>query len=338
MSIEEFKPSADIFLDKSVVLFGSSGSGKSTLIIDILFYLKPFVDQVVVFSPMDKQNNTFGSGVIPRSLIHYTVTKEILDELWERQASFVAVYTQANRPEVLARLFARIPDAKPAKFLRVYAGRAEKAISENTDEAVAASMNKVFEEFKVRYYKKYIAEHAKYLSKQRLTTAETISLKHLDFNPRIVVIFDDCTDILKNMKNSKFVQNVFYQGRWSMITLILGLHDDKALSPEIKKNIFTTIYARQNVAVAAFERPSSGLSREEKQRALSATRDVFTPILPHQKLLYNQSSDRYFKYTATLRKGFRFGSNELWSLDSAIANADDDVLDSKSNKYIRDLI
>jgi energy-coupling factor transporter ATP-binding protein EcfA2 len=338
MPLEEFSASADIFLDRSTVLFGPSGSGKSTIIVDILYHLKPRVDQVIVFSPMDKQNNTFGSGVVPRPFIHYAVTKEILDELWERQSSFVTIYTQANRPEVLARLFSRIPDPKPAQFLAAYANKVEKMISKMTEESDIDAARGTFDEFKVRYYKKYIADHAKYLFSLPLTMSEKLSLKNLDFNPRIVVIFDDCTDILKSMKNSKFIQNIFYQGRWSMITLILGLHSDKALDPEIKKNIFTTIYTRQNVAVTAFERQSSGLSKNEKARAIAAAHESFTPVYQHQKLVYSQPRDTYYKYTAVPRKNFRFGSDELWILCDAITNTDDDVIDTRANKYYRDLV
>ena len=338
MSLSEFKPSAELFLDKSTVLFGPSGSGKSTIIVDILYHLKPHVDQIIVFSPTDKQNKTFGGGVVPPPFIHYDVSKEILDELWERQSSFVTVYTQANRPEILARLFARIPDSKPAKLLRAYGAKLEKVVSELKDEAAAESMRRTYDEFKIRFYKKYIAEYQKYLSVQHLTPAEKISLKNIDFNPRIVVVFDDCTDILKKMKNSKFIQNIFYQGRWMMITLMLGLHTDKALDPEIKKSIFTTIYTSASVAVTTFTRSSSGLTKEEQIRGLSATREAFTPLLRFQRLVYLRTTDTYYKYTATPRKGFRFGSNELWQLTNAISNTDGDSLETSKNKYIRELI
>ncbi len=339
MSLEEFEITPERLLDKSTVLLGPSGSGKSTIIIDILYHLKPYVDQAVVFSPMDKQNNTFGVGVLPRPLIHYQVSAEVLDDLWDRQAEFVSLYRQANRLPVLEKLFSRVPEHRAGQLLKAYEGKMKKIISAlEPDDPRADKIKANYDEFRARFYKKYIAKHAQYLSKIPLSTSESISLKNIHFNPRIVVIFDDCTDILKKMKGTRFIQNVFYQGRWSMMTIIMGLHTDKVLDPEIKKSIFNTIYTRSSTALACLNKESSGLSKEGRQRAIAATHEAITPLVEHQVLVYTNTDDKYWKFKATVRKGFKFCSPAIWALCDAIATDENESVDFKKSKYIRDII
>ena len=72
---------------------------------------------------------------------------------------------------------------------------------------------------------------------------------------------------------------------------------------EIKKNIFNTIYTRSSTAVAYFTRASSGLTKEEIRKAVAATNESITPMVPHQVLVYTNSDNKYWKFKANTLRG-----------------------------------
>ena len=128
MSLPELELNYTHFLDRSTLLYGESGTGKSFIMVDILYQLKPYVDQIIVISPTDRQNHTYDKGIVPLPCIHYTISPTLLTDIWERQSALAAVYTKANNPEVLRALFDKCRDrsradatiAKAHKRLREY--------------------------------------------------------------------------------------------------------------------------------------------------------------------------------------------------------------------------
>jgi hypothetical protein len=169
-----------------------------------------------------------------------------------------------------------------------------------------------------------------------LNADEQFTLKFINFNPRLVLIFDDCTDLLKKAKSNSVIQKLFYQGRWSYITVIFACHTDKALDPELKKNAFVSIFTEASCAHAYFERKSNDLDRDAKDRARLAVKAAFTPMAKYQKLVYLRSEKKFYRYTATLRKPFRFGSPYIWKYCEQVEAAAGSL--SAGNKFINDFM
>lgn len=345
MSLQELDFDYKRFIDRSTILYGESGTGKSFVIVDILYQLKPHVDQIIVISPTDRQNHTYDKGIVPLPCIHYTITAKLLDDIWERQNALSAVYTKANKPEILRSLFDRIPRNTEARDVINNINRKRRAYedeiqADGADDALIklkiADMENECKKLIILIYKHYINEHRESLSKLAITNDERFSLKYLNLNPRLVIIFDDCTDLLKKFKSHPVMQKLFYQGRWAFITALIACHTDKALDPELKKNAFISIFTGEKSAHSFFERKSNDLDKEERQRAAAACKASFTPIAKFQKLAWVRDENKFYRFTASSHDNFRFGSPIIWEYCKQI-QAEAGTM-SPDNKFIQDFM
>ncbi len=332
----EFAP--EIFVDRSALLLGASGSGKSVTIIDILFTIKDYVDQIIVISPTDKQNHTYDCGVIPRPCIHYDLTEELLKNIWDRQAALVDAYTRMNNIDIFKSLFDRCSDQKSCELLltaaRLLRDTKAEIIATNesgpANEKCKAVVIK-YDVFREKVYKKCIESNSAQLKKMNLNTDEKFTLKYMHMNPRIVLIFDDCTELLDKFKTNSYLKKLFFQGRHSFITILIASHTDKAISPEIKKNIFATLFTEPTSFHAYVNRGSNDYDRDGKKKALNAEKVAFTPTQPHQKLAYIRDQGKYYKFTANRQYDFKFGSDIFWEYCNRIVG--DGRAMSVNNKF-----
>lgn len=306
-------------LDLSTIVIGESGSGKTFVITDLLYHLAGHVDQIMVISPTDLQNQSYSCGLVPLPLIHYKLTGELLDTIWERQEAFGAVYKKVNNVGILRSLFDRIATSehrgllvKMEEKLRTAKEESTRANGEDAAKAKIETMEKEYNKIKIMIYKKFIFDSRSKLERQNLTEDEKYTLRYLNFNPRLVMIFDDCTDLLKKFKGHSVIQKIFYQGRWSFITSIIACHTDKALDGELKKNAYVTIFTEESSAGAYYTRTNMGFDKETLIKATEARKIAFTPMKPFQKLIWNRLDRQYYCYTAAKHENFRFGSDALW--------------------------
>lgn len=345
-SLPEFEMSHDVFIDKTTMVFGESGTGKSFIIGDILYNLHKHIDQIVVFSPTDRQNHTYDRGLVPPPLIHYEVDVNVLEEIWERQTALASIYSRANDPKVINSLFIKCASEKELTMLQnaraSFDKYKEKIINENPEIAneKLKDMEKDYEKFKTLTCKKCIEKNSNILKNKKLNEKESFTLKYVNFNPRIVIIFDDCTEMLNKIKNSKVVQRIFYQGRWAFITAIFAAHTDKAFSPEVKKNSYVNIFTSKKSAASYFNRGSNDFDKNEKQTSNRATNIAFTQLAKYQKLIWirdglssnGRQNGPFYKYTAQKHDNFRFGSDAIWNYAN-LAKAKDNYIGA-SNKYL----
>jgi adenylylsulfate kinase-like enzyme len=183
---------------------------------------------------------------------------------------------------------------------------------ESTARSKAEEMDKKYKKFIEMFCKCHINENRSRLQKISLSKDEQFTLKYLNFNPRIALIFDDCTEQIKRNKSHPIIQKLFYQGRHSFVTTIIACHTDKALDAELKKNAFVSIYTEETCAHACFERKSSDLDKEARARATAACKASFTPLNKHIKLAWVREEKKFYKLCATRREDFQFGSPYIW--------------------------
>jgi len=333
--IQELEFTAKIFIDKSTTIYGETGTGKSVVIVNILQELAPMIDQIIVFAPQDRQNKTYENNIVPLPFIHYKITSDLLLDLWERQEALVSIYMEANKPEVVDSLFNRIPgiehvhstiseiDAKYNEYLR--------SGDETRSKDAENEYIEVIKLIKVKFINK---NHAT-LRAMDLSHEERRALKYINLNPRLVIIFDDCTDIIKKFKTHPVIQKLFYQGRWAYITTLIACHTDKALDPELKKNAFVQIFTEESAAHAFFERKSNDLDKEAIRRATAALKQAFVPSQKFQKLAFIRDEKKFYKFTAKRDKNFKFGSAAIWKYSEQIQNKDG-VIGSSNNKFMID--
>ncbi len=339
MSLAELDFNYKHFLDKSTLLFGKSGSGKSFVMVDILYQLQGYVEQVVVISPTDRQNHTYDKGLVPLPCIHYTITPELLDNIWDRQTALSSAYTRANKYEIVKSLFDKIPGNATTRNIidsihrKLRDFRGEVANDEDADARIA-EMETECKKLITMVWKDGINKNRGALSKLELNSDERYCLKYINLNPRLVLVFDDCTDQLKKYKGHPVMQKLFYQGRHSFITVLIACHTDKALDPELKKSVYVNIFTEESSAHSYFYRGSNDLDKIARSKAESASKSAFTPLAKHQKLVWTRDDDKFYRFTATARLNFKFGSQYVWEYCNQI-KADAGTV-SADNKFIGD--
>jgi hypothetical protein len=344
MSVPELTLTHKHCLDRTTIILGETGTGKSSVIVDILHQLQPHADQIIVISPTDRQNHTYDRGIVPLPCIHYAIRAELLEDIWERQSALVAAYTKARRESVVESLFRRIPNNELARKvisqidarLREYANGGGDGGSDAVSPAKLEEMRADCQRLRMTIWCEYIAKNESVLQKMSLTIDEKYTLRYINLNPRLVLIFDDCTEQINKYKKNPVIQKLFYQGRHSYISMILASHTDKSLDPELKKNAFITVFTGEATALAYFNRPSNDLDKESYARAVAACRAVYTPLAPHQKLVWLRAEKRFCRFTATLWPVFRFGNAVLWDYCDRI-KSDGSTL-AAGNKFIGDFV
>lgn len=347
MSLPEFRLTVDHILDRTTVLFGETGKGKSTIIVDMLYALKPYVNQIVVISPTDKVSKTYGpSGLVPTPFIHYSLNVDFIRELWTRQEALAEVFDKAgNNIELLEVLLDLCPKKETIKSkiaeIRESFDKCVKGIrqsSNNSDAVISLEVDllkqKVDRTIKA-VYRKFIGENRKYLEAKDLTDAEKYALKFLDLNPRMVIIFDDCTDQLAKLKKSDVIERMFYQGRHAKLTILMAAHTDSAFAPAIKKNVNMSVFCAQECANAYFVRPSASFSKETQQKSKRAVNEAFTLTSKYQKLVLIRDNGEFYKYTAKLHDPFSFCEGILKDFCERIAPEEGAL--NPHNKYAKGL-
>mgnify|MGYP003488316245 CR=1 FL=1 len=329
-NLDEWKPTVDSLDGRHMIhVYGESGTGKSYVIMNMLAVLQRYIPQIMVFSPTNEQNHVYDrNGEVPSVFIHSKVDADVLNRMWERQEVMRIAYDRANKLEVIRRLALRTGEPMYLKYYEQVGKGVDAYIASGgtaTGPAPGTTLTTevVISTF-VRISKAVIAQHRDSLLKQNLTEDEQKTIKRLAFNPRMLLIFDDCTDQLKREK-SDIMEKLFYQGRHNLITTIIACHSDKTFTPELKKQTFLTIFTAPGSAMAYFERASTCLDKAEKLQARRVAGEAFTSKKPNQKLVIDRVSKKYHKYTAEAGTVV-FGSPEIRDYSEKIKRSEDEAL------------
>ncbi len=327
--LEEFKMDYKLFLDRTTALFGQSNTGKSTIISDILWHIRNKVGYGIVIAP----NVASYVDIIPNSMIHSQVTLELLNNIWARQEAATLVYKRANKPEIIRGLY-KSCGSPYDEHIAAAKKNLDMKISHLTPEQDVKVMRDAYETFCNIAYKKTILENMDTLKRKNLTEDEQYTIKYLLFEPRIVVIIDDCTEQLDKLKKNDVVQKVMYQGRHKFITCIMACHTDTALSPDAKKNIFVSYYTEKRCATTTLTRMSTGTTKEERRQIESYIDTALnSQQYKYQKLVYIREWDKFYKSTATPRSGFRVGDPLVWKYCDVVGSPEPNI---GNNAFLRD--
>ena len=341
-TVPELKVSPSLFIDKTIAIYGPSKTGKTVIIKHIMKMVDTFIEQVLIIAPSEPSNRSY-EGFVESPFIHYRLyladpknpkkddgakgALRFLEAVWKRQEMMAAIYTRANNITVLLDLFNKLPkdsrrDAMKhidsinnkknhmvEKIKKQYMndqGRRDEKIKE---------INEKFKKMLTILYKKYITPHYDELYRQKhLTEDEKYSLYYINFNPRLLLIFDDCSAQLKPFFNKEIFRMLFYQNRHSFITVIISCQDDTDLPTNLRKNAFISFFTEPIVCISNFERSSNQFSKPTR-----AFVNEMAPVLfkGHRKLAYIREDDthqQFYHVQFPFPKKFRFGSNALAEL------------------------
>jgi hypothetical protein len=341
------------YLDKTTLIFGASNSGKSTIIEEILYFCKDYIPNVIVIAP--RTSDKAYRKKLPARCIKEDLTKDKLQKIWDRQFYYTQVYNIANDLPTLSSLFCKSPDRQSMVMVQAIAKAASRKINEinqspTLDFAAKKTQTIAIEESRNKkiniLYKQTIRKYKSYLEKQDLSDKEKIALEYLDINPRLMLIIDDCSEKFKGwMKffkkpEANIFESIFYKGRWQFITLIIGMHDDKLVDTELRKNSRVTIFTTSQALVASINKTQSGYTPQEKKDALKMAGRIFASedrgIKTYQKFCYIREDPHPFRYTiANLYPEFRLGCPSLYELVAKMPKLDDNL---ENNPFLKDIV
>jgi ABC-type dipeptide/oligopeptide/nickel transport system ATPase component len=357
--VPKFRHTPNDYLDKMTVIYGASGSGKSIYTKDILNMLRKYIDQGIVVCPTEL-TKPFYTKHIPKPYIHYSLSSqsnatskakkkkagyEFLNNILQRQEMMTNIYYNANNLQTLSKLYMRIENKNLNKKLKkITLVQKIKTIQlknkyKTDPDAFAAKVEDLKEDFKemyIKFFKTVLKPYLGHLSKfNNLEEDEKYALKYFVFNPRIVLIFDDCADELAPYLKMEEFKKLFYRGRHMKITTIFCMQNETDLDLKLRKQVFVAIFTESEAATAKFERGGA-------QRASKATRTYLAEVIPkildepgHNKLVYVKDDDqKFYYYKARLLPNFKFGSKAIWDLAEQVKN-DDFTIDKDNPFYDR---
>lgn len=344
--IPELVQHPSMFLDKTTVLYGPSKTGKTGQIKNMMKTIDGFCDEVLVVSPTELTNRSY-DGYVDSPLVHYRIwlpdpsnpkkddgakgALRFLEFVWQRQEMKAAIFTRANNLRSLAALFGRIPRAKRAEgvqYLELLTHKRarvlKRVVDQYADDPAKRSdkrkeVNDKFKQMVILVYKKYIVPYYETLAKdESLSEDERYSLHYINFNPRLLLIFDDCAAQLKPLFAKEVFRKLFYQNRHSFITLFLAAQDDTDLPPNLKKNAFVSLFSEPIVTSSFFDRITNKFPKATKQFVAELIPEVFKG---RRQLAYIREDDKHqqFYYAdVPYHPPFLFGSNAVHELCSIV--------------------
>jgi hypothetical protein len=351
--------SPTLFIDRTVAIYGPSGTGKTVITKHIMQAVQGHIEQVIVVAPSEPSNRSY-AGTVDPPFIHYRMfladptnpkkddgprgALRFLEAIWKRQEMMAAIYTRANNPDVLARLYARISssarragsdiiESVNEKRARVV-DRVRKQHAEDSGrcEERIKDVNSKFKKMLVLIYKKFITpEYEELWARSDLSEDERYSLAYIAFNPRLLLIFDDCAAQLKPFFTKDIFRLLFYQNRHSFITVIISCQDDTDLPANLRKNAYVSFFTEPVVCSSNFERSSNKFGKPARAYIADIAPDIFRG---NRKLAYIREDERrqhFYHFECPYPKPFRFGSDALHELTVAVQS--EGVSMDKDNPY-----
>ncbi len=340
-------------LDKTTLIFGGTGSGKTTVIEEILYLLKDHVPNFMVIAP--RTSDAAYRRKLPARCIKEDFTKERLQKLWNRQYYATQLYNTANDINILESLFHMAPDRESVVLLEAIKRKASDMLkvmdmSPNLDFGQKKTQKTAIEELQLKkikiLYRDAVRKNKHIIERNPdLTAQQKIALEYLDFNPRICLIIDDCSEKfqvwMKFFKKNEVnpFESIFYKNRWNYLTLVFAAHDDKLINTELRKNSRVTIYTTSQSLVTSINRAGNGYTTKEKKEAMRYASKIFGDedkgIKTHQKFCYIREDPQPFKYIiANLYPDFTLGCNPIRTLISRMPKKEDNLA---ANPFVKDM-
>lgn len=323
------------FINKSTIIFGPSMTGKTTIIHHIMYLLKSMVPMIVVVCPLTSAE--YYKSKVPDYLIHHELTKVTIENLVKRQEDLKQCKDIADDILVLENLYehCQSKDDKIKQYKALYR-ETRKRVEENKDisahekSVTLENMEKDYKESVRAFYKAAINNNLEYLTKHKkhlLTDKESVCLRCINSNTRLMIIFDDVTEFFAQWMNyfsgdvNPF-HSIFYRGRHFDITIVISCHSNKFLRKELRSNAHNVIYTSIDTVSAEIR----DLPPQLKKQTLNIAKQVFdneeeskTGIKKYRKYCYIKDNIHSHRYIIASRNGdFRCGHEYLWMIQNKV--------------------
>jgi hypothetical protein len=284
--------------------------------------------KVVVFAPTNQEKHDF-DGIVPVPLIYEEFTLKNIKDLYEQQRAAASVYNNANNLKVLHGLFKKVATKKSTTYLQSLLDMKKRALTdiEKNYKDVAerkAKKEEVTDLTKgrlIEFYKSMIKPHKeKFVGNKNLTEKEALAIKYLDFNPHILVIFDDAMKEIQALiregrkSGDDVIGNFFFKGRHAKITHFYAFQDDNGINGDIKKNAFNSFFTQKQTALHYFNAGANSFTPYEKKKSGDIIEQVFNKENDKRfcKFVYVRNGKMPFQYViADVREDFKMCSSAI---------------------------
>lgn len=276
---------ASKLLDKSCVIYGGSGSGKSTAIQHLMYELRGKFAAVIVFSASDKDNGMYSSDLVPAQFVYEHITPEVLIAIRERQSSVRRIYDTARNINVVKALFDRVASSEQRQVIARIRRTCEDISRDHEEDAqqLQDSCNERVMQIMLRV----IDTHKGILANdQSLSTEERFSLRWMHFNPRILIVFDDCTSDFKALRGNEAILEQIFRGRHFLCTSIIALHSPSVALPMLRLNAHISIFTDSQCARSFASTTTNALSSAKKREFERYAARILTKDAPFTKMAY----------------------------------------------------
>lgn len=342
------------YLDKTTFIFGGTGSGKSTVISEILYLCKDYIPNYYVLAPENSRGG-YVKNIHPKC-VKSDISKMKLQKIWQRQEHVTQIYKIANDPVILKTLFCKINDNEALHEITQITHIAKNKIQEIEHSTLSydqrqGQINNIIEirDRKVlAIYKKTIRQNRQYLLTLDLELDEKTAVTYLDINPRLMLIIDDCSELMKKWysyfgKNEVNVfESILYRGRHNFITLIFACHDDKLIATELRKNARVVVYTSSQSLISSINKQGNGFSKLEKKRFEEVAEVLFrdeklkNEFKTHKKFCFLREDANPYKYTIAIKNdNYKLGCDYLLELADKMPKQPQTLT---SNPYLQDLV
>lgn len=280
--VQKFKWTPEILVNKSVALFGPTGTGKTVITKDILFNVKEEFPVVLVFCPTNQYNNDY-SNTLPAPCIHGSPSDNIIKKINKRQQEATEYYNIVNDINILFELYKMIGCPQKILFKKIeQKGEQElerlkrhHASEDDLDETISK-----YKRLKAEFIKQHIKrkEHIFRKNINQLSTLQQKAFMYRNFNPKMLIIFDDCMTEINTMikkDKEKTLEKFFFKGRHINITMIYCLQAVKkeGLSVSMRENLIYNVFTSQKMAQDYFTQGS--FSSDEKKEAKEIAERIY---------------------------------------------------------------
>lgn len=339
--IEWLDPTYNTFRDRTTVLYGTSNCGKSFMTAHIMMnILNKHIPTAFLICPSEVPEyegrifNCCRFKKLDKTFIEW------LERLWERQEIPSEIYKRANSLETLDSIYKIVRTNAIDEKIALVKSSQDKNIRrvENMDVSVDIKNKKIedilhdHKNLLTDLYKAVIKRNIHTIQKYPLNENQKYTIHYIDFNPRVLLIFDDhIADLNKFIEKKEIFKNLFYRGRHRLITQIHLIQDDKEIKPALRKNAHISIFCSIPVANTFFNTASNGIDKTTKNKSGRIIDEVFKE--KHRKLVFMKDSAAPFRYFKAEPAGSGyFGSPHFINLCSR-ADKKTDTLNKENGFY-----
>jgi hypothetical protein len=325
-----------LYVNTTILVYGQRNTGKSKIIEDIVYICKRDIEIGVCISATATKSGSF-DGIFPPNCLMGVEEADTFDrftKLVARQKECAEEYKCSKDMDILLNILNKLqPDERVRQGMKMLLERKnsdsvrtkKESVDNNTYVLRQLDVENTYNSRVRQLVANYVKE--KNLSdtalKTMFTDREQNAIRWLN-EPlsKMLIVLDDCAHVLKKwVTASPLLKDIFYNGRWYNITIIIAAQEDTEIDVSLRKNAVISFFTNGQTAMGNFEKKANGYTREIRRRAGMIVNSLFidrrdNDPMKHTKLAYSNyiPGGPFFFFNADLHRpqDTAIGSPELW--------------------------